>query len=355
MKDTSFVLLAFVSIVIYLIFLTTRTSVALPYYKLKKKSAERTMEAIKILKKEAMLRGRNNCSVAHPLARCLIGFEDSPITTEKGFLPSKITALNPNLSAVVVSLLKKANVKRGDKVCLGITGSFPILNVSAIIAVETIGAVPIIITSVGTSSWGANDPLWTYLDMEKVLYDKGIIRHKSIAASIGGKGDRGDGLSKNGLRLIKSAIERNGVFFIPPDGIRRSIRKRMKIYKKYGKKIKVYINIGGGAASMGPRETRYKLHSGINRNKRFRNELPYKGVAVLFLEKGIPVIHLLNMREIADKYDIPYNPVNIPKIGKGKIFTKQKYPLFTTILLFLILVAIIIYAPVAGKNYERRQ
>ncbi len=190
--------------------------------------------------------------------------------------------------------------------------------------------------------------------MGKVLYNKGIIKHRSVAVSIGGKGDRGDGLSENGLRLIKLAIKRSGVSFIPSDGIRRSIKQRMKIYKKYGKKIKVYINVGGGAASMGPRETRYKLHSGINRNKRFKNEFYYKGVAVLFLEKGIPVIHLLNMREIADKYDIFYNPVNIPKIGKGKIFTKQRYPLFTTIILFLILVAIIIYASVAGKSYERR-
>ncbi len=95
---------------------------------------------------------------------------------------------------------------------------------------------PIIITSVGASNWGANDPYYTWLDMEKVLFKEGIFENKSVAASIGGGLDRGRGLSPEGRQLIVDAIERNGIEFINEEHLESSIQKRIEIYNEAPKK-----------------------------------------------------------------------------------------------------------------------
>ena len=51
----------------------------------------------------------------------------------------------------------------------GIVGSFPALNVSLLAACEQMQLRALPITSVGSSMWGANDPAFTWLDMEKLL------------------------------------------------------------------------------------------------------------------------------------------------------------------------------------------
>ena len=42
---------------------------------------------------------------------------------------------------------------------------------------------PIIITSVGASTWGGNNLEFTYLDMEEFLFNQGLIKNKTIAVS----------------------------------------------------------------------------------------------------------------------------------------------------------------------------
>ena len=66
-------------------------------------------------------------------------------------------------------------------------------------AAEEMKLKPIVVTSVGASMWGANDPIFTWLDMEKLLNEKGLLHTRSLAASVGGSNDRGRGLSPRGV------------------------------------------------------------------------------------------------------------------------------------------------------------
>ena len=97
----------------------------------------------------------------------MIGQDITQITTDRGYIDSKLTSMNPNFAAVIVEMLKEADVKNNDVVAISFTGSLPGLNIAVMAAIQTLKLKPIIITSVGASNSGANDPYFTWLDMGK--------------------------------------------------------------------------------------------------------------------------------------------------------------------------------------------
>ena len=83
------------------------------------------------------------------------------------------------------------------------------MNVAVYSALHELGIEPIIISSTAASQWGANDPNFTWLDMEAALRKNEVFPYKSVAASLGGVGDDAIGLTKRGRRMLERAIERN--------------------------------------------------------------------------------------------------------------------------------------------------
>ena len=98
----------------------------------------------------------------------LIGSQFSSITSGRGSLPIKLSTLNPNFAAMIVQQIKEAGLKKGDAVGLCFTGSFPALNLATCAALETLGLKPILISSVTSSSWGANNPNLTWIDFPPI-------------------------------------------------------------------------------------------------------------------------------------------------------------------------------------------
>lgn len=278
-----------------------------------------------------------------PNETALIGQDITPITTDRGYIEAKLTALNPNFSAVIVEMLNEAGIRQGDNVAVSFTGSIPGLNVCVISALQTLKLKPIIITSVGSSNWGANNPDFTWLDMERILFDAGIFKSKSVAASIGGGLDRGRGLSPEGRDLIYSAITRNNVFFINEEYLERSIEKRMNIYKEHAgnKPIKAFINVGGGIASLGSVENSQFIPTGLIESLPVKN-YPSSGVLIKMADKKIPVIHLLNVTQLAEKYGLPVSPKPIPLPGSGDVFVKKQYNVLLTVIVTSILIVLIV-------------
>jgi poly-gamma-glutamate system protein len=280
--------------------------------------------------------------VNDPNQTALIGQEYSLITTDQGNIEAKLSATNPNFAAVIVQLLKDAGLKKNDRVAVAFSGSFPGLNISVMAALETLDLQPVVITSVGASNFGANDPYFTWLDMESILQKAGIFQVKSIAASIGGGNDIGRGLSPEGRELIISAIERNNVEFIHEKHLENSIARRMEIYENSGggKPVKAFINVGGGIASLGNTINGQLIQSGLTEHLPLSN-FPLHGVIVQMGRKGIPIIHLLNINQLLEKYGLPANPVPLPDPGDGGIFIQKRYNLLVTSIATIILVAVI--------------
>ncbi|OQY27875.1 MAG: hypothetical protein B6244_08985 [Candidatus Cloacimonetes bacterium 4572_55] len=215
---------------------------------------------------------------------------------------------------------------------------------------------PIIVTSIGASSWGASNPDFTWLDMESELYQKGLIHYRSKAVSIGGGGDRGRGLSRKGRSLLKEAIKRNSKIsesdkkmdFIHESHLSASIDRRLDIYSEMErsrrKSIKVYINIGGGIASLGSSQNGKLIKAGLSRDLT-AVEFPAEGVITRMAERGLPIIHILQIRRIANDYGIsvmPYLEEEKSKIGKGALYYRETYSLPFTIAAILFLLTVIV-------------
>jgi poly-gamma-glutamate system protein len=305
----------------------------------KRKWYDQKLEASKLAKKAAdylkeirLQKGIFIDPINDPNETALIGQDVTQITTDRGYIDSKLTAVNPNFAGVIVEMLKDAEVKQNDVVAISFTGSLPGLNIAVLAAVQTLKLKPVIITSVGSSNWGANDPYFTWLDMEKSLYDAGIFNSKSVAASTGGGLDKGRGLSPDGRKLIEETIARNNVEFINEEFIEKSVNKRMDIYNYYRKnnRIKAFINVGGGIASLGSTENAEFIPSGLIESLSIKN-FPSKGVIIKMAEKNIPIIHLLNVTQLAEKYGLPVSPKPIPVPGSGEVFIKHQYNLILTI------------------------
>jgi poly-gamma-glutamate system protein len=271
----------------------------------------------------------------------VIGEEYTPITTDQARLSTKLLSANPNFAAVVVELLSRARLKQGDKVAVALTGSLPGLNLAVLAAIEALGLRPVIITSVGASMWGANDPEFTWLDMERVLFERGVIRHRSQAASIGSGGDSGQGLSPEGRDLIRGAIRRNGVILIEEPRLSLSIRRRVILYDSLGGagQPHAYVNVGGGLASLGSTANGKVIPPGLSRDLTLK-EFPSEGVITLLARRRIPIIHLMEIEKLADLYGLPLDPDLDQPVGQGRVYLSPRYSVPVVLVCAVVLVVV---------------
>ncbi len=261
-----------------------------------------------------------------PTESGLIGVRMSPVTTLVGDLNAKQTSINPNFAAVVVDMLKRVGVKENDVVAVGCSGSFPALNLAAYAALETLKVKPIVILSAGASQFGANLPELLWLDMERILNEAGIISFHSVAVSYGGQGDRAEGMSQEGKKLIDAAVRRNPVPLLKADTYERSLEQRMELYRKHAghKPIRAYINVGAGTVSVGRAMGKRMFRPGLNLRPPARVR-HVDGVMPRFIRQGVPVIHLDEVRTLAEKYDLPLAPTSLPEVGQGTIYVGRTY------------------------------
>ncbi len=324
------------------------------WYNEKLEAAKLSKRAAEYLKNYRLENGVFVDEVNDPNQTALIGQEYTLITTDRGDIESKLSSLNPNFAAVIVQLLKDAGLKEKDNVAISFTGSFPGLNISVMAALETLRLNPITITSVGSSNFGANDPYFTWLDMENILNKANIFHSRSVAASMGGGSDNGRGLSPEGRDLIKSAIRRNGVDFLYEKHLENSIARRLEIYEKHSdnRPVKAYINVGGGIASLGNTINGNLIPAGLTEYLPVKN-FPVHGVIIDMGKRGIPIIHLLNIDQLLKKFDLPLSPVPLPEPGDGGIFTQKKYNFVVTLIATLILVTVIIFVFISERKQHR--
>ena len=294
-------------------------------------------------------------NVKDPLSYTMLGEKDSPITTDEGRIEDKVTVLNPNFAAVVVDLLSQSGVKEGDTIAIALTGSMPGANLAAFSAAKPLGLHPVIITSVGSSWWGANAPDFTWLDMERVLYDAEIFAFRSIGASAGGGDDQGGlRLSDIGQQLIVDAISRNDLTYIHEGSLSSNIKGRTDLYSRQTDltNYKAYLNLGGGIASIGHRANSDLIPNGYSKRLPQKN-YPNRGVIHYFAENSVPIIQINNIPDIAKEYKLQIGQLPLPKSGVGLVFEHERYNLtIASIALGLMLLVLIVMKYFDLKKYK---
>ena len=336
-KTSILIIMALVSIVAFAAAFFSREVIISNTYDMKVNAAKQMEKAMAILKNIRMEKGVFVDIENDPNETGLIGTQFSLITTDEGDLDAKLTTLDPNFSAAMVELLTKAGLTSGDTIAVMLTGSMPGANMAMLIACDALDIYPIVITSMGASQWGANDPDMTWIDMEKLLFDKGLISTRSIAASIGGRNDQGRLLSPKGRELIRSNIAEHGLPLITGDGLKDNIQKRMDHfgYRNY----KAVVNVGGGVASLGTSFNLRLLSPGVVYRKDIEaisRSGGVEGAVVKFVKRNIPLIHVLNIQKLTEELGMAFAPIPLPDIGKGSLYAVEKYNLTVTMLSFLL-------------------
>jgi len=237
----------------------------------------------------------------------LVGLSWSEITTSGGNLEAKRTATDPLWAGTLVRWFTEAGLSKGDVVAAAFSGSFPGLNLAVISAARALEIDLVAISSVGASNYGANHPEFTWLDMELALLEAGWPEeYLAQATAMGGASDLARNLGDEGQQLIRSAMARRGVTQLLGTSLSDMSHARLEFLKQAaeGRPISLYVNVGGASASTG------YCPDWIDIGQGFINSLPNcpggtQGVMHEMLSQGVPVLNLLNVRQLASQAGIP--------------------------------------------------
>ena len=355
-KTSTLVILSAIALVSFVVSINSTTIDISPSYDMKIKAANLMKESMVELKNVRMEAGVFIDDENDPNETGLVGSPFSLITTDEGDLDAKLTTLDPNFSAGMVELMLRMNLQKGDTVAILLTGSMPGANIAVLTAANAMGLIPMVITSVGASQWGANHADFTWLDMESILFNKGLINSRSVAASVGGRNDMGRLLSPAGREIIISNIENYNIPLIRKNRLAENIDERMKLFESFNKitNYSAMINVGGGVSSLGTSFNSKLLPAGIvNRSDVVNISIRdggIEGVLAKFAKKNVPVLHVLNIKSLTEQLGMPFAPIPIPEVGSGVLYAEEKYNiLIATVCLFIVC------GLVFGVGYQSKQ
>lgn len=280
----------------------------------------------------------------------LIGLQNSPITTiqdnDSLMFKSKLLTTHPNFAAVIVEYFYDAEISSGDTIAVSMTGSFPGANLALLSVCETMNITPIIMSSAGSSAWGANRVDLSWPIIESYLFDNNFLKNRSIVYSMGGDNDNGDNLSDKGIEILESSIP-NNVNFINEFSLIDNISKKINFFDSKSSNYSMYVNIGGGASSLGNGLDKDSLQVGlinfldiqdISLNE-FKNSISYN----FLTEKSIPMLNIKNIIKLVPQDYISDLMTGNMKVGGGSLFYKyDPYNPFVISVCLLLSIALIV-------------
>lgn len=268
----------------------------------------------------------------------ILGADYTYITTTLGAVEAKRTTANPDMAAMVVQMLVKAGVSPGDTVGAGFSGSFPGLNLAVLCACDAMGVRYVYISSVGSSTYGANQPELTFPDMACRLVKDGLVSNYPTAITLGGTNDVGAEMEPQLRQMILNRLEQYEIPIWNIADYEENIAARMNLYEEEGP-IACFIGVGGNLTTMGLGYT--ELGQGVLRP---RNGLvtPKSGLVERYRAEGIPAIFLLNVKKLVADYGLAYDPEVLPELGTSAVFFRKQYsaaPALAGILLTSVILA----------------
>jgi poly-gamma-glutamate system protein len=280
----------------------------------------RMERATALLREQMRSNGAQFDDALDPNHTGLIGIEYSEITTTVGSVEAKRTTTNPNVAGVIVRLLQEAGVVRGDTIAVGCSGSFPALAIATLAASKTMGVYPVIILSLGTSSFGATRTDFTLLEIYELLRSRGEFDVPAAAVSLGGARDIGAEYEPEVTARLIEKIRQSKIPFLSQPDLQQNVAERLKVYFNGSSKrrIAAFVNIGGSYADLGTSPLILKLEPGVNNDIQIPPEEEKLGVVFAMAKRHIPVIHLLHIKGLALKHSLPWDPIPLPKAQEAR-------------------------------------
>jgi poly-gamma-glutamate system protein len=167
----------------------------------------------------------------------------------------------------------------------------------------------IAVSSVTASSWGATDAGFTWPEMEARLVAAGALQRVTVAVSAGGSGDRALDLEPEGRLLAREIAVRSAralrARLLEPASFDEAVRARLAVFdeQRAGRPLAAFINVGGTEASLGHSPAILRLVNGWLAPVPFDSS-PERGLVARMAEGGVPVLHLLNVRDLAVRWGV---------------------------------------------------
>ena len=272
----------------------------------------------------------------------LVGPEWTPLTTTLGHLEAKRSALNPNFAALLVKYYQQAGLKKGDVVAVGTSGSFPGLAIATLCAANEMELEVRVICSFGASMYGGTRPELTVMRMVQLMKEKGLADFELLAVSAGGTDDHLESVlfPEEARQAIQDLAEASGVEYIDLPTIEDSIARRLTLY---GEDVDLFVNVGGASANSGTSSYTLAFPNGLVMNPPAIPTTPNRGLMYEYAARGVPVINMLNVRQLCQDNGLPYDPIPLPKPGEGGVYYHVVYDtrvLAAGLLLALALMAV---------------
>ena len=239
----------------------------------------------------------------------LIGRETSPLVTTLGDVEAKRVSASPAWPAAFVREFHRKGLRRGDVVAASFSGSFPALNLAVASAAQAMDLRLVAVSSVTASSFGATEPGFTWPEIEVRLAHAGVLGAVSAGVSAGGGGDRADDLEEDGRTLARAIAARCarelGAALIDPATFDEAVRGRLAVFDgaRGRAPLAAFVNVGGTQAALGRSTAILKLQSGWLPHEPFDGSAG-RGLVALMVGRGVPVLHILNVRDLALRWGI---------------------------------------------------
>ncbi|MBS7525184.1 poly-gamma-glutamate system protein [Fusibacter paucivorans] len=319
--------------------LSSSVTMQLPYYTEQVDAAEKMatiMEAIKGYKEQLGI----------PLPPYdyfetgMLGEPFNGMTTSLGELEAKRTTANPAMAALAVRLFHEAGVEGGDRVGLGFSGSFPAMNIAVLAAADVMDLEVIPITSVGASTYGANNPALTFPEMMHALYRDGLITTDSLIVTMGGDFDTGANMMPEDADVIRQRLKDDGYNLYEEPDLALNVRARLLHYGD----MQALVIVGGNVTSAGTTADALTLGQGLLMPSLLTYDTAPStddGVIQYALADTVPVIYYLNIKKIVDSYGMPFDPIAQDAIGEGRIYETVYYPKWRIVVAFAAGIAVL--------------
>jgi poly-gamma-glutamate system protein len=276
--------------------------------------------AISVVRKDYVSRGGRFDDAVDPNHTGFIGEEYTGLTSTLGNLEAKRTTTNPQMAALLVRLLLEAGVKTGDTIAVGCSGSFPALTVATLSAAKAMGVYPVVIISMGASSFGANRPDQTILDIFQTVRRGTELNFEAAAVSLGGADDVGSDFEPEVRDTLIGKVRSSGIPLLNEPDLSKNLAQRLRIY--FGPssegRIAAFVNIGGSSADMGTSPLILNLEPGVVTQMKIPADESTHGVVFAMAKRHIPVVHLLHIKGLVLKYDLPWDPIPLPSVAESR-------------------------------------
>lgn len=317
-------------------------------------AAHRFERAVEAIRTERLARGLP-LDQEDILQLGLLGAELSPITTTLGDAAAKRTTQTSDMAALCVRLLTEAGVKRGDRVGACMSGSFPGLNIALLCACDAIGAEVVYTAGVGASTYGANLCEFTSPEMLMHLYRNGMISTPPASISAGGEEDSGTNMlgrifqEEEPIEQTLARVKQLGVPFVCHPDLAQNVAYHTE---RYGD-IDCFVNVGGTVVGSGANYVVLGLGQGLltAQNVVYGEK---SGLLEYYLSKGVPAIHLLNVKRLCLDYGITFDPESVPEVGQTAIYYGKSYPKGLLLAAGLSVIAALLVYPVWSKRERNK-